>query len=1150
MTQPHPRWPALSKGLARLGWAPSTWAWWVFAGSWLLGALLTVALVQAELQIRRASVRDHAEEHALSLLIQIERQAVLGQTLAKWTELSQGTEAAFTSGARELIKLHPHVKSMALLPNGVLTHVFPPSSNAPRVDHLGDHSPDKRLAAQLARDRAQIALDGPFLQNKQMVLTARLPVFTQVNGGEKFWGLVSVTMDWPALLRQAKLTQKTLGNHYRLLDHSSKQAATLFENTTAGLPDPVAFPFTLPDGRVWVLQAAPTQGWWNWVLLGLGITLATGVALLARLATRQFLERVQQENTLNQLVQERSEDFRQATLSAQSNARLLRNVSDRVPGILVHWRRLPDGACHMPYASGGLHKLFGLHPDEVLDSAQPLLGLVMEEDRAVLLQTREASAAQNSQWMADFRVARNGQTRWFYINAMPYASDDGAMDWFGFIGDWTDEHTYETNLAESEKMLREAQSVARLGYFWRDLTQGGSWSGSPLLSDILGLQADYPKTPGGWDRLVHPTDRSRVTKAHQLALAEVRGYSLIYRILRPIDGRMIWVQCTARIEVDRQGKPHKLMGTLQDISERMELESSVRDQSDQVRAILENIAEGVILIDRLGTIVAFNPAAQRIFGYDPTEAIGQNVKMLMPAPHQAQHDQYIKNYQRTGTAKIIGIGREVNGLHKNGTIFPIDLSISEIQSQGQTQYVGLIRDITVRKQHEAEIHRLAYFDTVTGLPNRRQLTDHLSQHLAVHLARRDFGALMLLDLDHFNQLNDSLGHNTGDELLLQVANRLTQLETWEGPLNSCMVARLGGDEFAVLVPSLTDTGPMASTIAKQCGDAVLAELAKPYTLKDQTIVCTASIGVVLFGAEAQQVHELLKHADLAMYEAKSEGRNRVCLFEEKLENQLAQRAALVADLRLALERQEFHLVVQPQVNQNGEVLGAEALLRWRHPERGLVSPALFIPAAEDSGLILSLGHWVLHAGCAILKQWSGQPELAHLKLAINVSLHQFRSDHFVDEVREALATHQIRADQLKLELTESVMALEVEALITKMNQIRAMGVWFSMDDFGTGYSSLSQLKRLPLSQLKIDQSFVRDVMTDEHDASIARMVVWLGTTLGLEVIAEGVETEEQRRFLESIGCLQYQGYLFSRPLETDQFAAFVARTGHLPQQSD
>ncbi len=1127
----------------RLGWRPSTWAWVVFALTLAAGALVVASQLRNAQNIQRAAVRDHVEEHAMALQLQIERQAVLGQTLAKWTQLTLGQVDAFTAGARQLVPLHPHIKSMALLPNGVLTQVYPPRDHLTQVDHLDENSPNRRAAAQQARDSGKIALDGPFLQANQTVLLARLPVFIPLEGGERFWGLVSVTADWHAMLNQSKLNQQANKHHYRLIDRSGSQTTTLFENTQLPLQQPVEFAFTLPDGRHWALQAEPIQGWWNWAQLWWGSGLTLLIALLTRSATRQYLERARQERALNDLVRQRSNDLDQAKQTAESNARLLRNVSDRVPGTLVHWRRLSSGVYQLPYASGGLYQLFGLHPHEVLGSVQALLALVLEEDRPGFMQSLEKSFAQGSQWTADFRVERNGQIRWYYVNAVPHPNDLGGTDWFGFIGDWTEEHDYEASLAQSEQMLREAQNVARLGYFSVNLTQGGLWTGSPMLEDLLGIQSDYPKNQAGWERLVHPTDRPTVQQSHQRALAEMHGYNLIYRIVRPNDGRVIWVQCMARFDFDTEGKPHKLVGTLQDITERMDLEASMRDQSDQVRAILENIAEGVILIDRRGIITAFNPAAQRIFGYEAAEAVGQNVKMLMPEPHRSQHDRYINNYQRTGTAKIIGIGREVDGLRKDGTLFPIDLSISEIQNQGQTQYVGLIRDITVRRQHEAEIHRLAYYDTLTSLPNRRLLSDHLSQHLAVHLARHDFGALMLLDLDNFNQLNDSLGHDTGDTLLLQVAQRLTQLETWEGPLNSCMVARLGGDEFAVLIPSLTDNEPTALKLARECGEAVLAELAKPYNLINQENVCTASIGVVLFGSEDQPVHELLKHADLAMYQAKAEGRNTVCLFEEKLENQLAQRAALATDLRLALERNEFYLVVQPQVDHHGTVLGAEALLRWRHPARGLVSPALFIPAAEESGLILPLGHWVLHAGCAVLKEWASHPELAHLKLAINVSLHQFRSDHFVEEVREALTTHQIRAGQLKLELTESVMALEVDALIEKMNRIRAMGVLFSMDDFGTGYSSLSQLKRLPLSQLKIDQSFVREVLTDGNDASIARMVVWLGTTLGMEVIAEGVETEDQRRFLESIGCLQYQGYLFSRPLETDRFAAFVAQAG-------
>ncbi|MCF8197485.1 MAG: EAL domain-containing protein [Sulfuritalea sp.] len=450
-------------------------------------------------------------------------------------------------------------------------------------------------------------------------------------------------------------------------------------------------------------------------------------------------------------------------------------------------------------------------------------------------------------------------------------------------------------------------------------------------------------------------------------------------------------------------------------------------------------------------------------------------------------------------------------------------------------YHGTGSDITARKQAEDKINELAFFDQLTGLPNRTLLLDRLKQAIIASTRSGSHGALLIIDLDNFKTLNDTRGHDVGDMLLKQVAKRLEQ-----GVREGDTVARLGGDEFVVLLTGLSSDEADAATAAEVIAEKSLAALNQTYTLGETLHHSTASIGVTLFKGGVANSEELLKQADLAMYKSKTAGRNTVRFFDPTLESTVMEHAALEHDLRQAMADGQYLLHYQAQV-AGGQLTGVEVLVRWQHPQRGLVAPAEFIPLAEETGLILPLGRWVLETACTQLAAWAARPEMRHLTVAVNVSAHQFRQADFVDEVLAVLKNTGANPQRLKLELTESLLVANVEDVIEKMFALKAKGVGFSLDDFGTGYSSLSYLKRLPLDQLKIDQSFVRDVLNDPNDASIVRTIIALAQNLGLGVIAEGVETEAQRDFLANSGCLAYQGYLFSRPLPLDEFEAFARR---------
>jgi diguanylate cyclase (GGDEF)-like protein/PAS domain S-box-containing protein len=571
------------------------------------------------------------------------------------------------------------------------------------------------------------------------------------------------------------------------------------------------------------------------------------------------------------------------------------------------------------------------------------------------------------------------------------------------------------------------------------------------------------------------------------------------------------------------------IGSVSDISFRRRAEAELR-----IAATAFESQEGMVVTDPAGVILRINKAFTDISGYTAEEVVGQTPRLLK----SGRHDDAFYVAMWASLASTGAWQGEVWDRRKNGEVYPKWLTISAVKGDDGvvTHYVGTHQDITERKKAEERIKELAFFDSLTHLPNRTLLLDRLKQAMTAGNRSGTFGAVLFIDLDHFKTLNDTLGHDKGDMLLQQVAQRLAA-SVREGDT----VARLGGDEFVVVLGSLNKTAEEAANETEVVGEKILAVLNQTYPLGDIDYRSSASIGATLFRGHETSIEDLLKQADLAMYKSKTSGRNGLHFFDPAMQTVVVERVALETGLRKAIEGNQLLLHFQPQVVGVGRVTGAEALVRWQHPERGMVSPAEFIPLAEETGLILPLGQWVLERACTQLALWAIHPDMAHLTVAVNVSAQEFRDADFVLKVVAILNQTGANPNRLKLELTESLLVDNVEDVIDKMSALKARGVGFSLDDFGTGYSSLSYLKRLPLDQLKIDQSFVRDILIDPNDAAIARTIVALAQSLGLDVIAEGVETETQRAFLASSGCHAYQGYFFSRPLPVAGFEEFVRR---------
>ncbi|MDY0105834.1 MAG: EAL domain-containing protein [Giesbergeria sp.] len=588
------------------------------------------------------------------------------------------------------------------------------------------------------------------------------------------------------------------------------------------------------------------------------------------------------------------------------------------------------------------------------------------------------------------------------------------------------------------------------------------------------------------------------------------------------DGTPFWFEATVSLVQDNQGEATHRVVVLRDITENRRIEQEMR-----IAATAFESLHGMIVTDANGIILRVNRAFTRMTGYAPEEVIGHTPAMFKSGRHDA--DFYIGMWQSLAD-RGAWFG-EIWDRRKNGEVYPLLQSISAVRGDdGQvTHYVAAFSDISERKEAEEKIRHLAFYDPLTRLPNRRLLLDRLQQAMVLGGRTGHHGALLFIDLDQFKSLNDTLGHDVGDLLLMEVARRLQ-----EAIRASDTAARLGGDEFVVMLEDLAPDTTEAAEQARVVAQKVLAALNQPYQLAGHELRSTPSIGVTLFAGQRTSIDELMRQADLAMYQSKSAGRNALHFFDPQMQAAISQRVQLDTDLRASLERGDFRLHYQAQVNARGKLVGAEALLRWEHPQRGTVLPGEFIGLAEETGFIVPLGKWVLEAACRQLAQWASDAETADLMLSVNVSARQFQQDGFVPSVLEVLQKTGARPERLRLELTESLLLNDVESVIEKMTLLKQQGIGFALDDFGTGYSSLAYLRRLPLDVIKIDRSFVRDILIDLNVASIAHYIVTLARNLGLTVVAEGVEQAGQYEFLVGQGCTGYQGYYFGRPVPAEE----------------
>ena len=609
--------------------------------------------------------------------------------------------------------------------------------------------------------------------------------------------------------------------------------------------------------------------------------------------------------------------------------------------------------------------------------------------------------------------------------------------------------------------------------------------------------------------------------------------SLEIRLIRK-DGTLTWSELTVSLLRDREGWPSHLLAHVEAIKDRKSVESAnvalaepaAQVKEDRYRTTFETSPDGVLIARAEdGKIVEANPALLNILQLSREEVIGHTSLELDIWADESDTFKIAEALHENAAARDL----EVRLRRRNGEVFWGQLSASYADFDGESCVISYIRDVSEAKADEEKIRNLAFYDTLTGLPNRRLLWERLRQALISSIRSGSKHALLFVDLDGFKSLNDTLGHHIGDLLLQETGRRISgcvrEVDT---------VARLGGDEFVIVLEDLSQIAEIAAAQARTVGGKILAAIDQPFLLEGRECHTTSSMGITVFGNQSESTNEVLQQADIAMYQAKAAGRNAMFFFAPALQASVNARVAMERDLRAAIRENQFSLFYQPQLDR-GLLTGAEALIRWNHPTRGLVSPQEFVPLAEETGLIFPMGSWVMETACMQIAAWASRKEGEHLSVAVNVSSREFRQPKFVDHVLTALDRTGANPKNLKIELSETMFGENIEDVIARMNKLRTYGIRFSLEDFGTGYSSMAYLKRLPLDQIKIDRAFVSDILKDPISGAIAQAIISFGKAMGLSVIAEGVETEEQRAFLAKLGCHSFQGYLFSHPLPLGQF---------------
>ena len=1090
------------------------------SGMFILAAFAASMMIwqveQEEIASKRAHAAMEAAESSQAIRRNVERALSASYALAAMVRQGKGSIPNFDAVATEMLPLYPTVSALQLAPDGVIRQIIPLNGNEKAIGHDLLQDPARTREAFVARDTGKLTLAGPFnLVQGGMGAVGRLPVYLDSdNQAKTFWGFVTVLIRFPEAHDSSawlpELEQQGYAYELWRIHPDSGLKQTIASSSRLPLMDPVEHTLQVPNA-VWTLSVAPINGWIDPYGLLLKSMLGLSFSLMLAWLAKSLADLKLHERSLEELVALRTAEvqLREADLNrAQSIAHIGSWVRDLDRNIL-RW-------------SAETSRIYGVVDDLPL-RLEDFMQRVHPADRAAVdLAWREA--LQGGRYDIEHRILVAGNERWVHEQAeLIFDAQKRLQGVIGTVQDVTERRLTEARLRQLSTAVEQSPASivitdvdANIEYVNPQFERSSGYSAQEVLGRNPRLLKSGRKSADEYRAMWDTLANGQVWRGEFDNLRKDGTHFSELTSISPIMGD--------------GGRIAGYVAVKEDITQRKLVEAELR-----IAAIAFESQEATIITDAQQVILRVNQAFTRITGYSAAEAVGNTPGMLKSGRHD---ETFYRNMMRSLETDQFWQG-EIWNRRKNGEVYPEWLNITAVTNdKGEiVNYVAAFSDITQHKQAEETIHNLAFHDALTGLPNRRLLLDRLQQTLLASSRHHDHGAVLFIDLDKFKELNDTKGHNIGDLLLVEVAQRLRTCVRSEDT-----VARLGGDEFVVMLDELSGESEPAALQAEIVAEKILSCINQPFMLQGHEFYSSPSIGISLFHDQDASVDEILKRADTAMYQAKNAGRNTIRFFDPATHAAMEARMAIEAELRMALPRKELVLYYQVQVDQDYHALGAEALLRWQQPERGLVPPLKFIPLAEETGQILSIGQWVLEAAGAQLQAWESDPRFRHLQLAVNVSARQFRQADFVAQVRRMLDLTAFSPDRLKIELTESLVLDSIDDTIDKMQALKALGVRFSLDDFGTGYSSLAYLKRLPLDQIKIDQSFVRDITTDANDAAIVKTIIAMADNLGLEVIAEGVETEAQREFLRRNGCNAYQGYLFGKPVPLSEFEAVVLRS--------
>jgi diguanylate cyclase (GGDEF)-like protein/PAS domain S-box-containing protein len=833
------------------------------------------------------------------------------------------------------------------------------------------------------------------------------------------------------------------------------------------------------------------------------------------------------------------------TLAGAAGAQALERVSRR-EALLNEAQRLSKIGSWMWDLTNGeewwsdeLYRILQIDRDCGGRPYERFFALVHPHDRQRFLDGSARAAAGGPPEPVDIRVLLpDGRERVFHVEGKVAVDDRGqVVRMHGTLQDVTERKATQTALYLTEMRYREAQRIAKLGNWEWNLVTNASWWSEELYRILEEDPERFPATFESFVTKFHPDDRQALIDGQQSVRQGASPYSPVESRVVLADGRLKLIEQLLEMRVDEYGQPAAVVGTVRDITEQRALEQRLLESETRYATTVELAAVGIAHIDARGRFAWANQRLRDMLGYS-----GEELANLTVWDVSHPDDVHVTDGDRRllHTGEIDTLRAEKRYVRKEGSTLWVRITSAVRRGvDGALLYdVSVVEDITARKIAEERVRYLATHDELTGLPNRALFGELLGH--AIETARRHGRqcAVVFLDLDRFKIVNDSLGHAAGDLLLREIAQRLrTSVRT------SDVIARLGGDEFVLLLEEVADSS-VAVAVAKK----ILSSLRVPVEIGRHECRVTGSIGIATYPLDAGDASTLMKHADMAMYRAKEEGKNNFQFYSADTSPMSVEHLVLEAHLARALERQEFSIQYQPKVDiLTGEIKGAEALIRWWNAELGTVSPAHFIPLAEDTGLIVPIGKWVLRAACEQNVAWQrrGLPKIV---MSVNLSPRQFKDPALLDDIAAVLQETSMAPELLELEITESMIMHDVDDAARKADAIKRLGVRLAIDDFGTGYSSLSQLKRFPIDTLKVDRSFVRDVANSEEDRVIARTIISLGKALGVTVVAEGVETDEQLAFLRENACDEVQGYYFSKPCHPDVFAGLSF--GDLPRRTD